>query len=197
MGFFCIMFDYRICVLVSLTISIRWTAWFWKDHVIVSCPALLLHSGLADPTCTWWWAALNRIKYTRWWKVWSLITFFATIAHLWVKNCKELLPSSSRPSRFDQPLQASHWLKNFKMTNERFLPKVQLDYCKTNLMWLLRPLEVAYFNRYFDLSLISIGQIKTTQRYVWTKRESTEEGRPLGELVDQVSFIIHHIKILF
>lgn len=70
-------------------------------------------------------------------------------------------------------------------------------YCKTNLMWLLRPLEVAYFNRYFDLSLISIGQIKTTQRYVWTKRESTEEGRPLGELVDQVSFIIHHIKILF
>lgn len=30
-------------------------------------------------------------------------------------------------------------------------------------------------------------QIKTTQRYVWTKREFTEEGKPLGELVDQVS----------
>ncbi|KAG1973910.1 28S ribosomal protein S29, mitochondrial [Pimephales promelas] len=71
-------------------------------------------------------------------------------AHLWVKNCKELLPSSSRPSRFDQPIQASQWLKNFKITNERFLSK-----------------------------------IKTTQRYVWTKRESTEKGQPLGELVDQ------------
>ncbi|XP_066539643.1 28S ribosomal protein S29, mitochondrial [Hoplias malabaricus] len=71
-------------------------------------------------------------------------------AHLWVKNCRELLPSSSRPGRFDQPIQASLWLKNFKTTNEQFLSK-----------------------------------IKTTQRYVWTKRESTEEGRPLGELVDQ------------
>uniref|UniRef100_A0A8C1UW32 Small ribosomal subunit protein mS29 n=1 Tax=Cyprinus carpio TaxID=7962 RepID=A0A8C1UW32_CYPCA len=71
-------------------------------------------------------------------------------AHLWVKNCKELLPSSSRPSRFDQPIQASQWLKNFKITNERFLSK-----------------------------------IKTTQQYVWTKRERTEKGQPLGELVDQ------------
>ncbi|KAM4600652.1 small ribosomal subunit protein mS29 isoform 2-T2 [Polymixia lowei] len=71
-------------------------------------------------------------------------------AHLWVKNCKELLPSSYNASRFDQPLQASNWLRNFRVTNEHFLSK-----------------------------------IKTRQRYVWTKREFTEEGRPLGELVDQ------------
>ncbi|KAF4088412.1 hypothetical protein AMELA_G00081570 [Ameiurus melas] len=71
-------------------------------------------------------------------------------AHLWVKNCSELLPSSSRPGRFDQPIQASQWLKNFKVTNDHFLTK-----------------------------------IKTTKRYVWTKRESTEEGRPLAELVNQ------------
>ncbi|XP_076010928.1 small ribosomal subunit protein mS29 [Genypterus blacodes] len=71
-------------------------------------------------------------------------------AHLWVKNCKELLPSAHNTSRFDQPLQATEWLRNFKITNEPFLSK-----------------------------------IKTSQRYVWTKRESTEEGRSLGELVDQ------------
>lgn len=71
-------------------------------------------------------------------------------AHQWVKNCKELLPSSYHDSRFDQPIQASNWLRNFRITNEQFLSK-----------------------------------IKTRQRYVWTKRESTEEGRPLGELVDQ------------
>ncbi|XP_071376488.1 small ribosomal subunit protein mS29 isoform X1 [Centroberyx affinis] len=71
-------------------------------------------------------------------------------AHLWVKNCRELLPSSYNASRFDQPLQATDWLRNFRTTNERFLSK-----------------------------------IKTRQRYVWTKREFTEEGRPLGELVDQ------------
>ncbi|TNN72952.1 28S ribosomal protein S29, mitochondrial [Liparis tanakae] len=71
-------------------------------------------------------------------------------AHLWVKNCKELLPSSFNTSRFDQPLQAVDWLRNFKITNEQFLSK-----------------------------------IKTTQRYSWTKREFTEEGSPLGQLVDQ------------
>lgn len=71
-------------------------------------------------------------------------------AHLWVKNCKELLPSSFNSARFDQPLQATTWLRNFRITNERFL-----------------------------------SQIKTTQRYMWTKREFTDEGRPLGELVNQ------------
>ncbi|XP_068592395.1 small ribosomal subunit protein mS29 isoform X1 [Cebidichthys violaceus] len=71
-------------------------------------------------------------------------------AHLWVKNCKELLPSSYNTSRFDQPLQATEWLRNFRITNEHFLSK-----------------------------------IKTKQRYSWTKREFTEEGSPLGQLVDQ------------
>ncbi|KAM3613646.1 uncharacterized protein V6R79_002878 [Siganus canaliculatus] len=71
-------------------------------------------------------------------------------AHVWVKNCKELLPSSYKTSRFDQPLQATEWLRNFRITNEHFLSK-----------------------------------IKTKQRYVWTKREFTEEGSALGELVDQ------------
>ncbi|XP_030640574.1 small ribosomal subunit protein mS29 [Chanos chanos] len=82
--------------------------------------------------------------YTQGWLI-----FHIPDAHLWVKNCSELLPSSSRPSRLDQPIQASQWLKNFKITNEQFLSK-----------------------------------IKTTKRYVWTKRESTETGRPLGELVE-------------
>lgn len=71
-------------------------------------------------------------------------------AHLWVKNCKDLLPSSYNPSRFDQPLQTTAWLRNFKITNEPFLSKINIKH-----------------------------------RYVWTKREFTEEGRPLGELVDQ------------
>ncbi|NXP42105.1 RT29 protein, partial [Leiothrix lutea] len=71
-------------------------------------------------------------------------------AHLWVKNCKELLQSSYKKDRLDQPLQASVWLKNFKSSNERFLQ-----------------------------------EIKTQKRYIWGKQESTEEGRPLGEVVEQ------------
>ncbi|XP_066842009.1 small ribosomal subunit protein mS29 isoform X3 [Anser cygnoides] len=73
-------------------------------------------------------------------------------AHLWVKNCKELMQSSYKKERLDQPLQASSWLKNFKTSNEHFLK-----------------------------------EIKTQQKYVWGKRESTEQGRPLGEVVEQVS----------
>ncbi|KFQ71517.1 hypothetical protein N335_10253, partial [Phaethon lepturus] len=71
-------------------------------------------------------------------------------AHLWVKNCRELMQSSYNKERLDQPLQASFWLKNFKTSNERFLK-----------------------------------EIKTHKKYVWGKRESTEEGRPLGEVVEQ------------
>lgn len=72
-------------------------------------------------------------------------------AHLWVKNCRELLQSTYNKQRFDQPLEASTWLKNFKTTNERFL-----------------------------------SQIKVQEKYVWNKRESTEKGSPLGEVVEQV-----------
>uniref|UniRef100_A0A669QVY4 Small ribosomal subunit protein mS29 n=1 Tax=Phasianus colchicus TaxID=9054 RepID=A0A669QVY4_PHACC len=71
-------------------------------------------------------------------------------AHLWVKNCKELLQSSYNKERLDQPLQASFWLRNFRTTNESFLK-----------------------------------EIKTQQKYVWSKRDSTEQGRPLGEVVEQ------------
>ncbi|NXH09456.1 RT29 protein, partial [Bucco capensis] len=71
-------------------------------------------------------------------------------AHLWVKNCKELLQSSYNKERLDQPLEASFWLKNFKASNEHFL-----------------------------------REIKTQRRYTWGKRESTEEGRPLAEVVEQ------------
>ncbi|XP_041035612.1 28S ribosomal protein S29, mitochondrial [Carcharodon carcharias] len=71
-------------------------------------------------------------------------------AYLWVKHCKELMQSSYKQARFDQPLEASVWLKNFRITNERFLK-----------------------------------QLKTQQKYIWSKREVTEEGRPLAEVVDQ------------
>ncbi|KAM4011908.1 small ribosomal subunit protein mS29 isoform 1-T2 [Anomaloglossus baeobatrachus] len=71
-------------------------------------------------------------------------------AHFLVKNCKELMSSSHSKERWDQPLEASVWLKNFRASNERFL-----------------------------------SQIITQQRYVWSKREATEAGRPLGEVVDQ------------
>ncbi|XP_029307921.1 small ribosomal subunit protein mS29 [Cottoperca gobio] len=71
-------------------------------------------------------------------------------AHKWMKNCKELMPSSYNADRYDQPFQANEWLRSFRTTNEPFLSK-----------------------------------IKTKQRYVWTKREFTEEGSTLGQLVDQ------------
>ncbi|XP_039107324.1 28S ribosomal protein S29, mitochondrial isoform X1 [Hyaena hyaena] len=71
-------------------------------------------------------------------------------AHLWVKNCRGLLPSTHNRQRLDQPVQASIWLKNFKTTNDRFL-----------------------------------SQIKVQEKYIWNKRESTEKGSPLGEVVEQ------------
>ncbi|KAG9463058.1 hypothetical protein GDO78_022524 [Eleutherodactylus coqui] len=77
---------------------------------------------------------------------------FLILAHLLVKNCKELMASSQGAERWDQPLEASVWLKGFRDSNKHFL-----------------------------------SQIRTQQRYVWSKREATEAGSLLGEMVDQVS----------
>ncbi|XP_077012528.1 small ribosomal subunit protein mS29 isoform X1 [Tamandua tetradactyla] len=71
-------------------------------------------------------------------------------AHRWVKNCRDLLQSTYNKQRFDQPLEASNWLKNFKTANEHLLSK-----------------------------------IKVQEKYVWNKRESTEKGSPLGEVIEQ------------
>lgn len=46
--------------------------------------------------------------------------------------------------------------------------------------------DPAHMNK-VDESVLLVSQIKTKQRYIWTKREFTEEGATLGELVDQVS----------
>lgn len=37
-----------------------------------------------------------------------------------------------------------------------------------------------------SLIVVLFLQIKTQKKYVWGKRESTEEGRPLAEVVEQV-----------
>ncbi|KAI5758366.1 DAP3 [Gulo gulo luscus] len=71
-------------------------------------------------------------------------------AHLWVKSRRGLLRSAYSRQRFDQPVEASSWLKSFRTANERFL-----------------------------------SQIKIQETYLWNKRESTEKGRPLGEVVEQ------------
>ncbi|XP_058015887.1 small ribosomal subunit protein mS29 isoform X2 [Ahaetulla prasina] len=71
-------------------------------------------------------------------------------AHLWVKNCKELLPSSYNSERLDQPVEAANWLKNFRITNGEVL-----------------------------------SQIKTQQKYIWGKRDVTEEGCSLIDLTEK------------
>nr|XP_044993998.1 28S ribosomal protein S29, mitochondrial isoform X2 [Jaculus jaculus] len=78
------------------------------------------------------------------------LTLHVPDAHLWVKNCRELLRSTYNKQRLDQPLEASTWLRRFKTTNEHFL-----------------------------------SQIKVEEKYIWNKRESTEKGSPLGEVVEQ------------
>lgn len=100
-----------LCVTLCITATLR-AGW--------SCMFLMVSS--TDPQSV---KTQDEVMFGFWW-----CNDVLSVAHLWVKNCKELLPSTYNPSRFDQPVQATQWLKNFKITNERFLSKVQL-------MWLL------------------------------------------------------------
>ncbi|KAJ6656950.1 hypothetical protein lerEdw1_002951 [Lerista edwardsae] len=113
--------------------------------------------------------------------------------HRWVKNSKELLPSSYNKERLDQPLEASAWLKNFKITNERFLKEDEdfLGLLVESLSSGLPPpapisrawaSEACQFHPQIKTFLL---QLKTQQTYWWSKRDSTEEGSPLMEVVEQ------------
>uniref|UniRef100_A0A8C4N7U6 Small ribosomal subunit protein mS29 n=1 Tax=Eptatretus burgeri TaxID=7764 RepID=A0A8C4N7U6_EPTBU len=54
------------------------------------------------------------------------LTVHVPDAHLWVKNCRDLLPSTYRQGRYDQPTQAVNWLRKFRISNEKFLKEVTL-----------------------------------------------------------------------
>lgn len=55
----------------------------------------------------------------------SRICASVSAAHQWVKSCRGLLRSAYSRQRFDQPVEASSWLKSFKTANERFLSQVR------------------------------------------------------------------------
>lgn len=111
---------------VNLDKSLRWVEWHWEDHVSLPRDSLLLYTRMAGAAHSWWWGKVTQQQVF----VQKCNTYLICVslpdntAHIWVKNCRELLPSSYNTSRFDQPLQAVEWLRNFRTTNEHFLPKV-------------------------------------------------------------------------
>ncbi|MBN3310457.1 RT29 protein, partial [Amia calva] len=71
---------------------------------------------------------------------------------------------------------AHQWVKNCReLLSSSFNPS-RLD----------QPIQAAQWLRNFRVTNEPfLSQIKTTERYVWSKRESTDAQRPLGELVEQ------------
>uniref|UniRef100_UPI00358F19AA small ribosomal subunit protein mS29 isoform X2 n=1 Tax=Myxine glutinosa TaxID=7769 RepID=UPI00358F19AA len=53
------------------------------------------------------------------------LTVHVPDAHLWVKNCRDMLPSTYRQGRYDQPTQAVNWLRKFRISNEKFLKEMK------------------------------------------------------------------------
>lgn len=87
-------------------------------------------------------------------------------AHRWVKNCKELLPSSYNSSRFDQPLQATTWLRSFRITNEPFLSKVTFAQLLTLALELLYEETKACFKSCFcPIFMYTFTQVYLQQVY--------------------------------
>ncbi|NWH66001.1 RT29 protein, partial [Geococcyx californianus] len=69
------------------------------------------------------------------------------------------------------------WVKNCKGLLQSSYNKERLD----------QPLQASFWLKNFKTSNERfLKEIKTQRKYVWGKRESTEEGRPLGEVVEQV-----------
>lgn len=127
-----------------LDIWLRWLKGQREDNVSLPRRALLLYAGMAGVAHSRRWdetmlppschvsAATAGIPHVS-----SFSVRCWCAAHIWVKNCKELLPSSYNNARFDQPLQATDWLRNFRTTNESFLSKVAIVFALGGcLFWL-------------------------------------------------------------
>ncbi|XP_050840872.1 28S ribosomal protein S29, mitochondrial [Serinus canaria] len=70
------------------------------------------------------------------------------------------------------------WVKNCKELFQSSYNKARLD----------QPLQASVWLKNFKTSNERfLEEIKTQKKYIWGRRESTEEGRPLREVVEQVS----------
>ncbi|XP_075419000.1 small ribosomal subunit protein mS29 [Tenrec ecaudatus] len=71
---------------------------------------------------------------------------------------------------------AHRWVKNCRNLLQSTYNKQRLD----------QPLEASTWLKNFKTSNERfLSQIKVAEKYVWNKRESTEQGSPLGEVVEQ------------
>ncbi|CAH1254663.1 DAP3 [Branchiostoma lanceolatum] len=72
--------------------------------------------------------------------------------------------------------KASNWVKNVKEIQPSFHNAERYD----------QPLEAVSWLKTFKVSAAdSIKELQTQQKYQWSKREATEQGRPLLEVVEQ------------
>lgn len=111
--------------------------------------------------------------------------FFFAVS-FWAHSRKELRPSQRYPGTYDQPLEASMWLKNFRSVNAKILKKVFTIYFPVCVLfiYLVRPLipKVRHFPPCF---FFCHTQIKLSESRAWTKRERSEAGEDLGKVIDQ------------
>lgn len=162
---FCILQSYYACffyphkTFVCLDIYFRWIAGQWENNVSLSRCTLLLHTGMAGVARSWLWVlTLSHLSAV---PVLLLQYYIVCLcaAHIWVKNCKELLPSSYNKARFDQPLQANEWLRNFRTTNANFLLTVVIVFAFGGcILWLSNVTQYIFFKVY-NVEKVKLYQI--------------------------------------
>ena len=90
----------------------------------------------------------------------------------WFRKSKEVVPSTTRPDKFDSPVESVEWLKHFLSQNGSLLQQLNVIMLSIFhfLLWLTEHLKSS--------------QLKTTETYTWSKREVTEEGSSWNTLLD-------------
>lgn len=88
----------------------------------------------------------------------------------WFRRFKEISPSTFNPSKYDHPVESVEWLKHFSSQNGTLLQMLNVSL-------------YSILGGNFITFLIN-RQLKTTQHYTWSKREVTEKGVPLTELIN-------------
>ena len=114
--------------------------------------------------------------------------FLVNTVYSWTHSRTELRPSTKHPGCYDQPVEATAWLKNFRAANTQFLSKVINLFTFTHIP--TRKQQKAGRGEHLGRRIVAVSllcpQLKLREDHHWTKKDVSPARQDLSKVIEQV-----------
>ena len=114
--------------------------------------------------------------------------FLVNTVYSWTHSRIELRPSTKHPGCYDQPVEATTWLKNFRAANTQFLSKVINLFSFTHIP--TRKQQKAGRGEHLGRRIVAVSllcpQLKLREDHHWTKKDMSPARQDLSKVIEQV-----------